>query len=216
MSVTWTQMTAIQEVVLGHHQQLNHPVMDQLINPLRRKVMSIALVMNVELAQTESVKVISTVQEMVTKGIKAGICQYKKAEAKRRRRRRQKKSNKPTNSSGGQGETAFDKLYKKAKANLAAKQNANCNLQQSGILVAGKPQGNSSPKLTTRVNEHRLIKSPSDTTIYRPALNQGVESNLVNRISNFVENIRIETTGMHNSPVMRRPVPNLSPARTPN
>ena len=43
-----------------------------------------------------------------------------------------------------------------------------------------------------------MVKSPSDTTLYKPAMKKGVESELVNRISNFVENIRIETAASPN------------------
>ena len=44
------------------------------------------------------------------------------------------------------------------------------------------------------------VKSPSDTTLYTPALKQGVaNTNMINRISDFVENIRLETAS-HDQP----------------
>ena len=58
------------------------------------------------------------------------------------------------------------------------------------------------PKTPVRTGKSPIInnllnKSPSDTTIYRPALKQreiprGQENNIVDRISNFVENIQME------------------------
>ena len=39
-----------------------------------------------------------------------------------------------------------------------------------------------------------VIKSPSDSTLYTPALKKGkVDNQIINRISNFVDNIRLET-----------------------
>ena len=41
-----------------------------------------------------------------------------------------------------------------------------------------------------------VAKSPSDSTLYTPALRQGkVDNQIINRISNFVDNIRLETQG---------------------
>ena len=50
------------------------------------------------------------------------------------------------------------------------------------------------------------VKSPSDTTLYRPALNKGVTDNdVINKISNFVENMCIfpegETTRQKSTPL---------------
>ena len=55
-----------------------------------------------------------------------------------------------------------------------------------------------------------FIKSPSDTTLYKPALAKGRNSSeLLNCITNFVENIRIETTSgqssAHSMPIRREP-----------
>ena len=64
--------------------------------------------------------------------------------------------------------------------------------------VRGKEK-NSTPKLTP------LIKSPSDTTIYAPALNRSDQrgTQMINDISNFVENIRIQQEEMDRSSEMR-------------
>ena len=50
-------------------------------------------------------------------------------------------------------------------------------------------------------------KSPSDTTIYRPALIRGQQESdqIINKISNFVENIRIETASKSNTPTNNNP-----------
>ena len=49
------------------------------------------------------------------------------------------------------------------------------------------------------------IKSPSDTTIYAPALNklakQAGTEHMIDRISNFVEGIRLETNSSDRNPV---------------
>ena len=44
-----------------------------------------------------------------------------------------------------------------------------------------------------RTTETQIIKSPSDTTLYKPALQKGRQSELINQISNFVKNIRMES-----------------------
>ena len=55
-----------------------------------------------------------------------------------------------------------------------------------------------------------VVKSPSDSTLYTPALKQGlVDNQVINRISNFVDNIRLEA--QHNSPNMRRNQQQVSP-----
>ena len=47
-------------------------------------------------------------------------------------------------------------------------------------------------------NRGDIAKSPSDMTLYTPALNKGVrEVNMVDRISNFVEEIRLENGNNH-------------------
>ena len=46
----------------------------------------------------------------------------------------------------------------------------------------------------TQDGNNNIIKSPSDTTLYTPALRKGIEANsAVHKISEFVENIRLET-----------------------
>ena len=49
-------------------------------------------------------------------------------------------------------------------------------------------------------------KSPSDTTIYHPAFLRGESqlNDIINKISNFVENIRIKTASKHGSPCSRK------------
>ena len=54
--------------------------------------------------------------------------------------------------------------------------------------------------LNNKPTGRELVKSPSDTTLYTPALKQGRGSRsdadwLINQISNFVESIRLETSG---------------------
>ena len=48
---------------------------------------------------------------------------------------------------------------------------------------------------TTAMQKQPMVKSPSDTTIYRPALfkENNQADDVINRISNFVENIRIQS-----------------------
>ena len=75
------------------------------------------------------------------------------------------------------------------------------NFQRSEIANAAvtKRNGRESAKdlgKTTKSQQRDFVKSPSDTMIYRLALMKGVnESNdIINKISNFVEDIRISNT----------------------
>ena len=54
-----------------------------------------------------------------------------------------------------------------------------------------------------------VIRSPSESTIYVPALNQIMnqgQDNIIDKISNFVEEVRIETTRQQRSPAQGHPV----------
>ena len=69
------------------------------------------------------------------------------------------------------------------------------------------------------IKSPNMVKSPSDTTLYKPALSKRADKDMLNRISNFVENIRIETStansskdGMNGTPVRRTNVPQEIPA----
>ena len=63
----------------------------------------------------------------------------------------------------------------------------------------------------------KIIKSPSDTTLYKPALAKGRgENDLLNRISNFVENIRLETLTQGRSELVQRPSPSLRQEEGPS
>ena len=88
-------------------------------------------------------------------------------------------------------------------SNRIRKYESNSNFHRSEIANAGaavaKRNGKESAKelgKMTKTLQRDFVKSPSDTTIYRPALMKGVnESNdIINRISNFVEDIRISNT----------------------
>ena len=74
------------------------------------------------------------------------------------------------------------------------------NRGKTGMENLNEETKQSTPKKMGRENQERsnLIKSPSDTTLYTPALkklNPGMGDNdLIERISNFVEGIRMETT----------------------
>ena len=46
---------------------------------------------------------------------------------------------------------------------------------------------------SNQTTETQIIKSPPDTTLYKPALQKGRESELISQISNFVENIQMES-----------------------
>ena len=60
--------------------------------------------------------------------------------------------------------------------------------------IRDKSKSNSTQK--QGVTNTNIIKSPSDTTLYTPALKKGIDKlNLIDRISDFVEGIRLETTG---------------------
>ena len=50
------------------------------------------------------------------------------------------------------------------------------------------------------------IKSPSDTTLYTPVLKQSKKmDNMIDKISNFVESVRLENNGRNSStPVLQR------------
>ena len=68
------------------------------------------------------------------------------------------------------------------------------NVQGQQVTNSGK-QGKAANKTNERIN---VIKAPSDTTLYAPALRKMTQSeeankNLINKISNFVEEVRIES-----------------------
>ena len=52
-------------------------------------------------------------------------------------------------------------------------------------------------------HDHQLIKSPSDTTLYAPALQKGGGDDAINKISNFVESIRLDKSADRNTPTIR-------------
>ena len=92
------------------------------------------------------------------------------------------------------GESAYDRLYNKVKANRLAR-------GESMHISEKEQQVNPTlgiPRTPRAQHRGKMVKSPSDTTLYKPAMKKGVESELVNRISNFVENIRIETAASPN------------------
>ena len=79
----------------------------------------------------------------------------------------------------------------------------------------------SNNKTPNVVVNNDVVKSPSDTTVYRPALQKGKESDLLNQISNFVEGIHLESTTDANSnggwmmpapKVVQKPTPVNDPA----
>ena len=70
------------------------------------------------------------------------------------------------------------------------------NSKNNGVEVVAREQSKAETPIR---NKSPVIKSPSDTTIYTPALKKGREQdNLINKISNFVESIRLES--QRNSP----------------
>ena len=87
------------------------------------------------------------------------------------------------------------------------------------------PQRNKNRNIPQSPNTNKL-KSPSDTTIYIPGLKKAIASdgheniNLIDRISNFVENVRLETTGTPRRQVidtgMRQQLPEVQPQPRPS
>ena len=61
-------------------------------------------------------------------------------------------------------------------------------------------------------NIAKLVKSPSDTTLYKLALQKGNDADVINRISNFVESIQIESSH-HGSGKQRSDTPDRSKPR---
>ena len=69
---------------------------------------------------------------------------------------------------------------------------------------AGRDERVLSKNIRSKGNS-QVMKSPSDTTIYKPALMKGAsESNeIINKISNFVEGIRIQSSSRKQTPDQR-------------
>ena len=104
----------------------------------------------------------SVIREMVEEGVRAGICQYEESRAERGKEKERKRSGNKT----GKGIEVP-------------------NLSQF-------PTVGQTPNVPGRNDVVKLVKSPSDTTLYKPALVRSGEctgTDMVNHISNFVENI---------------------------
>ena len=73
---------------------------------------------------------------------------------------------------------------------------------------ASKINNSRNTPVMNRKNPNSLVKSPSDTTLYMPALHKtsGNNPDLVDKISEFVEGIRIEESIRQNSPTGRRTI----------
>ena len=73
-----------------------------------------------------------------------------------------------------------------------------------------------------RGNDGNLIKSPSESMIYAPALNQNnVQNHMVDQISNFVESVRIQAQHDQNRspvalPVVVPPMPDIHRVQVPS
>ena len=105
-----------------------------------------------------------------------------------------------------QANPRIDNYFKKLIRDGIAEENKNrqqeVNLQQppgkesNGMMVR-------TPQSKKNGREGHMVKSPSDTTIYAPALKKlmkdgrGMEQNLIDRISNFLEEIHIEGSREH-------------------
>ena len=76
--------------------------------------------------------------------------------------------------------------------------------EETHLMKKGNPQQHKTPVKQSRPGQGTPIKSPSDTTIYAPALSRTdpIEGHnqIIDKISNFVEGIRIETDKRRGSP----------------
>ena len=76
--------------------------------------------------------------------------------------------------------------------------------EETHLMKKGNPQQYKTPVKQSRPGQGTPIKSPSDTTIYTPALSRmdpiEGQNHIIDKISNFVEGIRIETDKRRGSP----------------
>ena len=81
---------------------------------------------------------------------------------------------------------------RKSKGNLvmdSGKADHRSDHMPMGVAVQNTPV----KAKNNRTTETQIIKSPSDTTLYKPALQKGRQSELINQISNFVKIIWMES-----------------------
>ena len=86
----------------------------------------------------------------------------------------------------------------KTVTDKVSKENRSINERQQkpGNDTTQKDNANESRNSRAVIKRTEVIKSPSDTTIYQPAFKVNDQSDkLINKISNFVEGIRIESAG---------------------
>ena len=108
--------------------------------------------------------------------------------------------------------SSMDRGRSRHKDRRSAKHRRSSSRRSTSRRSTSRRRGKTQPEGNLRGKSVNMVKSPSDTTLYRPAMRQkkADDNNLVDRISQFIENIRIQGDRRQFRSRTRTPVPEYS------